>query len=134
MTAWSRRSFIAGSGVLAAAGAGGASAAAGGGPREAPLLLTYVANAERQVVREAVGDLGSGAPLRLMREPENDYDRRAVSVWTRNGAKLGYIPRIDNQPLANLMDAGIALRASVGSVRADGPRPDVRVEVSLPLG
>lgn len=135
MTGWSRRSFIASTGMLAAAGGTGAAAAVETGEgAEVPLLRTYVAGAERRVVREAAGDLRSGAPLRLMREPENDYDSRAVSVWTQTGTKLGYVPRIDNQPLANLLDAGLALHASVGSVGLDRSRPEVGVEVSLPVG
>ena len=134
MTGWSRRSFITSTGILAAAGGTGAAAAVKGEPREVPLLHTYVAGAERRVVREVAQDLRPGAPLRLMREPENDYDTRAVSVWTQDGRKLGYVPRIDNQPLANLMDAGLALRASVGSLGADTPRPDIRIEVNLPVG
>ena len=48
-----------------------------------------------------------------MREPQNDYVG-AVTVWTEEGAKLGYVPRIDNQPLTNLLDAGMALRTVVG--------------------
>ncbi|SFG25880.1 HIRAN domain-containing protein [Palleronia marisminoris] len=68
-----------------------------------------------------------------MREHQNDDDARAVAVWTQDGTKLGYVPRIDNQPLTKVMDAGLALRAVVGSDGPDRPRPDIRVEVTLPL-
>ncbi|WP_375263181.1 HIRAN domain-containing protein [Palleronia sp.] len=130
MTAWTRRGFIASGGVAAASGAGMAAAASDGvTAREVPLLHTYVAGAERRAARA----LRAGAPLRLVREPENDYDPRAVAVWTVEGDTLGYVPRIDNQSLANLMDAGLAPRAHVGSVAADRSRPDIRVEVNLAI-
>ena len=43
---------------------------------------------------------------------ENDWDGRAVSVWTRSGEKLGYVPRVDTKALANLMDAGFRVSAT----------------------
>jgi hypothetical protein len=55
------------------------------------------------------GMLAGGAPLALRREPENPYDRRAIAVLTQGGAKLGYVPRVDNAVLASLMDAGAEL-------------------------
>jgi hypothetical protein len=131
MNAWSRRSFIAAAGTLAAAGGAGAATSARGAGGEVLFLRTYVTGAERRVVRDASRELSPGAPLRLLREPENDYDARAVAVWTPDGTKVGYVPRIDNQGLANLMDAGIVPRATVGSVCAHASRPDLRIEVSL---
>lgn len=65
----------------------------------------------------------------LLREPENRYDGRAVSVWTTAGEKLGYVPRIDNQALANLMDARLALRARVLAV-AEG-RGRLRLSLAI---
>ena len=134
MTPWSRRSFLASAGTLATAGGAGAAAGADGETREVPLLHTYIAGAERSVVREVARRLAPGAPLRLMREPENDYDTRAVAVWTQDGRKLGYVPRIDNQALANLMDAGLAPRASVAQIRTVTTRPDIRIDVRLSVG
>lgn len=60
-------------------------------------------------------------------------DARAIAVLTRDGAKLGYIPRVQNQAVANLMDAGLTPRAAVASARTDTSRPDIRIEVSLPM-
>lgn len=130
---WSRRTFLASAGTLAATGGAGPAAAAVGERREVPLLQTYVAGSDRVTLRKAARGLRVGAPLRLVREPENDYDARAVAVWTQEGTKLGYVPRIDNQPLTNLMDAGVALRAVVGSDGPDRAHADIRVEVTLPL-
>ncbi|WP_375257421.1 HIRAN domain-containing protein [Citreimonas sp.] len=96
-------------------------------------MRTYVAGTNRPEVRGKVHALKPGAPLRLLREPHNDYDARAVSVWAEDDTRLGCVPRVDNQALANLMDAGLAPRAIVSGVRPDPLRPELRVEITLPL-
>lgn len=132
MSGWSRRSFIASAGTLAVGG-GSAAAAVGGTSRDVLLLRSYVAGAERHAGREALRGLTPGAALHLAREPENDYDARAVAVWTPEGRKLGYLPRIDNQALANLMDAGLAPHACIRHIKDAGRRPAIHIEVRLPL-
>ena len=47
--------------------------------------------------------LSVGAPLQLIREPENKYDTRAVRIEFQ-GHKLGYLPRLDNATVSQLMD------------------------------
>lgn len=47
-----------------------------------------------------------GRQLRLVREPENQYDRWAIRVCTPSGTMLGYLPARKNQSAARLMDAG----------------------------
>ena len=52
-----------------------------------------------------------GTPLLLMREADNLYDKNAVAVVFHNDANgkdycLGYIPRADNEHLAQILDAG----------------------------
>ena len=42
--------------------------------------------------------------LRL--EPKNKYDEKAILVLDPKGKKLGYIPRVKNEVLYHLMDAG----------------------------
>lgn len=133
MTVWSRRAFVAGAGVVAAA----LPAAVAGTPQSAtravPLLCSYVAGASRRTVRAIPEELQPGAKLRLVREPANDYDQRAVAVWTANATKLGYVPRADNQALANLMDAGLYPLVEVGQVKADLSRPHIGIVISLAL-
>ena len=44
--------------------------------------------------------------LRLVREPENIHDERAILVKDDKDRKIGYIPQSQNTVIANLMDAG----------------------------
>lgn len=57
-------------------------------------------------------------PLVLMREPNNQFDEHAISVYTTGGLKLGYLPKNNNLILSRLMDEGLAKpRLSIGMVR-----------------
>lgn len=126
----SRRAFLA----LAGAGAAGlgAGAAAAGGSTPLPLMSTYIAGSDRYAAPVLIHHLREGAVLGLRREPENNYDSRAVSVWTADGQqKLGYVPRIHNQALANLMDAGLATEAWVTGIKGRPGRPDIALAVSV---
>lgn len=51
-----------------------------------------------------VTQLGPGAPVTLVREPDNKFDKNAVAVWV-DGKRIGYIPKTTNRPLAALIDA-----------------------------
>ena len=77
------------------------------------LLETYVAGTAYYEARRVRGDLRPGEALVLRREPGNAYDDLAIEVFTGKGAKLGYVPRVDNEPFARLMDAGETVRACV---------------------
>jgi hypothetical protein len=71
----------------------------------------YVENIDR-----LAGALRERDSVRLVLEPENPYDERAIRVDTMEGNKLGYIPRRVNEILFNLMNAG----KHVYGVVADG--------------
>ncbi|WP_415034058.1 HIRAN domain-containing protein [Azonexus sp.] len=84
------------------------------GPQENPARLliaavagyTYYASAQRE------DGLTVGAPLQLVREPENPHDCRAVRLDWR-AQPLGYVPRAQNARIAALLDAGESLSASI---------------------
>lgn len=73
--------------------------------------------------------LAVGQPLQLVREADNKYDDRAVRVeW--QGHKLGYIPRLDNAAVSQLLDRGEKLEAVIAGLAENGnPWERVRVEV-----
>jgi len=62
--------------------------------------------------------LAVGDELRLAREAENPHDGNAVAIY-RGTAKLGYVPRGENTAVAQLMDRGECLSATIASVTAD---------------
>jgi len=133
-----RRSFLgamAGVGAAATVPATVALAAASPAPagRQVPLMSTYVAGTDRYEAPAIDGGLSGGAELVLRREPDNAYDARAVSVWTEGGRKLGYVPRIHNQAIAHLMDAGLATIAQVDRVTGNAGRPDIALAVTVVL-
>lgn len=49
--------------------------------------------------------------LTLQREPENPHDPNAVAILTPDGDMLGYIPRICNPEIAQLLDKGETMHA-----------------------
>lgn len=73
--------------------------------------------------------LAVGQPLELVREPSNPHDQRAVRVdW--QGRKLGYIPRMDNAAVAQLLDRGGGIRARIARLhKSHNPWERVQLEV-----
>jgi hypothetical protein len=73
--------------------------------------------------------LAIGQSLQLVREADNRYDGRAVRVeW--QGHKLGYIPRLDNAAVSQLLDRGERLEATIAGLAESGnPWERVGVEV-----
>ncbi|MCB0501432.1 MAG: HIRAN domain-containing protein [Bacteroidetes bacterium] len=56
--------------------------------------------------------LNIGDPLVLQREKENIHDRFAIEVLAK-GKKIGYIPAYENVVMANMMDRGVSLNATI---------------------
>lgn len=81
---------------------------------------------------EAVwSSLEIGAALRLVREPGNVHDARAVRVeWRRR--KLGYVPRVDNAAVCHLLDGGQVLRAEITAL-CESNDPWQRIEIGIVL-
>ncbi|MCL2688132.1 MAG: HIRAN domain-containing protein [Methanobrevibacter sp.] len=61
---------------------------------------SYVENIEKIEPKLEIGDR-----LNFYREPHNTHDKKAILV-KHTGDKIGYIPMVDNEVFANLMDAG----------------------------
>jgi len=68
-------------------------------------------------------------PLQLVREENNKYDNRAVLIeW--QGRKLGYLPKLDNAVVSQLLDRGEKLEAVITKLQASS-NPWERVEVEV---
>ncbi len=79
-----------------------------------PILDTEIAGTFFRDMDVVTGVLEDGDTLFLKREPDNKYDSNAILVTTEDGYVLGYIPKAENPPLAQLMDAGEKLYAILG--------------------
>jgi ferredoxin len=92
-------------------------------PTETPELVTlcYVAGLQFHDIEEVWPELSVGTRLTLVRDRNNKYDRNAVAVALESDYDdddpdnfdfdfiLGYIPRRDNEEIAELLDEGCAL-------------------------
>lgn len=73
--------------------------------------------------------LACGCDVELVREPENPYDEKAVRIDWR-GRKLGYVPRLENHAVAQLMDRGESLSARVTALQVN-PNPWERIRIEI---
>ena len=85
--------------------------------RTIKVLDTYVAGFSYYQGGDVIARIAPGDVLLLKREPENLYDELAIEVYW-NSHKLGYVPRIANVALSQLMDEGSRISACVGSHKA----------------
>lgn len=66
------------------------------------------------------GDFEPGSPVRLVREPANEFDPNAVAVYDHTGQHMAaYVNRQKARTLARLMDSGKPIEAV--SIRGTGP-------------
>jgi hypothetical protein len=61
-----------------------------------------------------------GDSLLLIREPDNSFDPLAIKMMDEAGHHLGYVPRVKNEALARLMDAGKLLFGKIESKQWKG--------------
>lgn len=60
-------------------------------------------------------ELAHGTVLTMTREPNNEYDKKAIML-SANGGKLGYIPSTIAAWMSNLIDNGYEMYATVEAV------------------
>lgn len=75
--------------------------------------------------------LKEGTEIKFYREPNNQYDNKAIVVKDKDGNKLGYIPRNKNEILARLMDAGKLIYGKIKSKEKIGEWAKIEMEVYL---
>lgn len=78
-------------------------------------------------------NLKVGDGLRLKREPHNHYDQKAIEVFWKDH-KLGYVPRVDNSAIAQMMDRGLILEAKIIWLKVnDDPWERIGMNIELVL-
>lgn len=68
--------------------------------------------------QEVIKLLKRGDPLTLVREPDNSYDENAVNIMYK-GRSIGYLSQKNAEWIADLLDDGEALVASVATIALD---------------
>jgi hypothetical protein len=95
--------------------------------RRCPLLAGFPYYKGPQLLDRLQPDV----PLRLVLEPDNRYDQRAVRIEAF-GHQIGYVPRADNQPISRLLVQEAPVQARVFTIGPRQPGFDsVMVAVSL---
>ena len=93
------------------------------GDSRLPRAGVYVSQLRGQAFHRlgcTAGDFRPGAPVRLAREPDNEFDPNAVAVYDNTGRHLAaYVSNQKARILARLIDAGQPIEAV--SIRGTGP-------------
>ncbi|MBS9777538.1 MAG: HIRAN domain-containing protein [Gammaproteobacteria bacterium] len=76
------------------------------------------------------GKLCVGEPVILRREPDNEYDKNAIEVLTRNNMKLGYLPKKDNVVIAALIDQKCEMFSYVENITTTAWEP-VTIRITM---
>lgn len=66
--------------------------------------------------QDVVARLEHGTPLRIERQPDNEYDPNAVAVFEPHGAQVGYLNRRLATVLAPVLDAGVDYDVEVADI------------------
>jgi hypothetical protein len=87
------------------------------------LVVTSVAGAGAHHAEALqADDAAPGAPLALVRDPENAFDANAIAVESATGARLGFVGRELAAELAPRLDAGEPFSALVLREQRASPR------------
>ena len=75
--------------------------------------------------------LTAGAQLSLVREPSNAHDPDAIAVFFKD-EMLGYVPRAENRAVAQMLDRGERLEASISELSmSEDPWERIRMTITL---
>ncbi len=106
--------------VAAASGAAGTAPPANTGPARGEVRILVqsspLAGIQYYTAKEWWAEMQASDRLELIREPGNRHDANAIRVeW--KGHKLGYVPRRENEAVAQAMDQGARLQASISKLQ-----------------
>jgi hypothetical protein len=98
-------------------------------------------------IKELFDYIQEGDRVRLVREPENEYDEYAIRIdviedksrkadardgkLALGGVKLGYVPQYQNKPFARLMDSGKLLYGVVRLKEMNGDYPKIVIKIYM---
>ncbi|NMC30717.1 MAG: hypothetical protein GYA45_11675 [Pelolinea sp.] len=115
--------------------------------------MSYIRKIEAQIVGESYDNEDGtsrqaeiknfckpGIPVKLIREPNNKYDKKAIGVWVRGKGflskehdhQVGYLNKEQAAEFAPILDAGHTVEAAVKKVvggTADKPHYGLIIEI-----
>ncbi len=91
------------------------------------LLQTSIAGFQYYKGEDLFNHIKIGDTVQLCRASENKYDKRAVEVYWK-GNMLGYIPRMANMSISQMLDDGVGLEGEI-SLLIPEKRPCYCVEL-----
>ncbi|HEX5542514.1 MAG TPA: HIRAN domain-containing protein [Micromonospora sp.] len=105
--------------------------------RRLPAVGVYVSQLRGEAYHQAgcrAGDFAPGAPVRLVREPDNPHDRYAVAVHDATGEhRAAYVNKQKARMLTKLLDAGEPLDAiSIRGTAGGAPCGQVAIIAARP--
>jgi single-stranded-DNA-specific exonuclease len=99
------------------------------GIEDAPSFNTKLAGVTFEGRQEVLGRLTNGMPLRLVRQPDNEFDRMACALLDTHGSQVGFLNRRLAAVLAPAIDAGIEYDVEVTEVTGGEPGRSLGVNV-----
>ncbi|MDD2647505.1 MAG: HIRAN domain-containing protein [Eubacteriales bacterium] len=82
-------------------------------------------------IEELEPHMSIGDKLNFFREPENQYDSKAIVIKNADGVKIGYVPQTDNVIFSRLMDAGKLLFGRITSKSMAGKWLKIEIKIFL---
>ena len=82
-------------------------------------------------IKELEPHLNINDRLDFFREPDNEYDPKAIVIKTVNGVKIGYVPKDDNLIFSLLMDAGKLLFGRITNKEIKGNWVKIDIKIFL---
>lgn len=96
------------------------------------LFDTYIAGTTYiEGIEELAPHLKIDDKLDFFREPENNYDKKAIVIKNLDGVKLGYVPKEDNVVFSRLMDAGKLLYGKITDKEMKGNWLKINIDIYL---
>jgi hypothetical protein len=100
--------------------------------RDIFLFETHVAGTSYvEGIEELEPFINAGDKLDFFREPYNSHDERAIVIKNKDGIKIGYIPKADNEIFSRLMDAGKLLFGKISGKETQGSWLKLSIKVFL---
>lgn len=98
--------------------------------KDISVLDTTIAGTFYHNPEEFANDIMENDVISLKREPENSFDKRAIALYYKN-LKIGYIPKVKNEVISKLMDAGKQFSAKIIEKEKDDDSLALKLQVFM---